>query len=211
MQHSLSLAAVASLLTSSLQGQEAMVAPDDTFIDVSGTVTEVNPQSFKLDVGGDTITVEMDDWDADADAYKLVDGDQVTVNGIVDDDLFERRTIEARSVYVEDLNTYFYASAADEEDAYVAISQPVVATETVIQGTVSSVGDDEFMINTVGGTIEVEVDEMPYNPLDEEGFQQITAGDRVSVTGDMDYDFLEGHVVDADSIVTLAQNETEEE
>ena len=39
----------------------------------------------------------------------------MTVYGRVDDDLYETTTIEASSIYDQDLGTYFYASAADEE------------------------------------------------------------------------------------------------
>ncbi len=42
----------------------------------------------------------MDDWDDDADAYALLEGDEVTVSGRIDDNLYEIRTIEASRVYV---------------------------------------------------------------------------------------------------------------
>lgn len=89
--------------------------PEDSWISISGTVVDPKADTFKLDYGDGVITVEMDDWDDDADAYVLLDGDRVTVYGMIDDGLFERTTIEANSVYVESLNSYFYASAADEE------------------------------------------------------------------------------------------------
>ena len=37
----------------------------------------------------------MDDGDRDADAYKLLPGDEVNVIGKVDDDLFQTTTIDA--------------------------------------------------------------------------------------------------------------------
>ena len=89
---------------------------DGTWISISGEVTDVMPDRFVLDYGESVITVEMDDGDRDADAYKLLEGDKVTVNGMIDDDFYETTTIEAESVYVEKLGTYFYASAVDEED-----------------------------------------------------------------------------------------------
>jgi hypothetical protein len=57
----------------------------------------------------------MDDWDWYAEGKNLIDGDKVTVYGRIDDDFFETTSIEASSVYVESLGSYFYASAADEE------------------------------------------------------------------------------------------------
>lgn len=178
--------------------------PNLSWVSVSGTIESVTRDSFLLDFGEGVITVEMDDGDRDADAYKLLAGDKVTVSGMIDDDLFETKTIEASSVYVEKLGTTFYASALDEEDAYVTVANPlIVISETVLQGTVSSVGDEEFVLNTGPRSVTVEVDAMPYNPLDKEGFQRIEAGDRVSVTGRMDYDFLEGRELVAESVVTL--------
>lgn len=47
-----------------------------------------------------------------------------------------------------------------------------------------------------------------YNPLDSEGFQQIQVGDRVSVGGTIDYDFLEGRELVASSIVTLSKDDS---
>ncbi len=194
---------------SAAMAEDPKTAPDDSWISVSGTVTDVDPNSFVLDYGEDTITVEMDDGDRDADAYKLVFGDKVTVSGRIDDDLFETRTIEAGSVYVENLNTTFYASPVDDEDYRVytspTISYPVYVSETVVEGTITGIaGDEEFVLYTGGDGIMVETDALPYDPLDDEGYQQLDIGDRVRVRGWMDNDFLEGRELVARSIVTLA-------
>ncbi len=193
---------------SAAMAESPKTKPDDSWISVSGTVLSVEPDSFVLDYGKDTITVEMDDGDRDGDAYKLLSGDKVRVAGKIDDDLFEKRTIEAASVYVEKLNTSFYASAIDEEDRYletfIPVNATVIAPETVVQGRIIQIPkDDEFIISTGTGTLRVETEAMPYNPLDNEGYQQLDIGDRVSISGEMDYDFLEGREFVADSIVTL--------
>jgi uncharacterized protein YdeI (BOF family) len=99
-----------ALLAFPAMAEDPYAKPDDTWISISGTVDTVRPDSFTLDYGKGVITVEMDDGDRDADAYKLLKGDKATVNGKIDDDLFETRSIEAGSVYVESLDTYFYAS-----------------------------------------------------------------------------------------------------
>ena len=176
---------------------------DDTWISISGTVESVSPNTFLLDYGEGTITVEMDDGDRDADAYKLLTGDNVTVSGVIDDDFFETTTIEASSVYVEKLGTYFYASSIDEEDNLITITTPIVLSQTVVQGKVKKVEDEEFVLDTGYDEIRVEVEEMAYDPLDDEGYQKIRVGDTVSVTGTMDDDFLEGRELVASSIVTI--------
>ena len=178
--------------------------PDDSWISISGTVSSVSADSFMLDYGDGLLRVEMDDGDRDADAYKLLSGDEVTVNGRIDDDFYEQTTLEAGSVYVEKLDTYFYASSRDEEDFYdIVISDPVIVSSTVIQGSVTSVSEDEFTIDTGVQQLRVEVDDMPYNPLDNEGYQKIEEDDFVRVTGEIDDDIFEGPEFEAQTVTEL--------
>ena len=189
--------------------EDPMTQPDDSWISVSGTVERVTNDAFLLDYGEGSMTVEMDDGDRDADGYKLVSGDKVTVNGRIDDDLFEARTLEASSVYVENIDTYFYASAVDEEDinnVIVTVSTPVVVSAITVQGRVTEVSADEFVVDTGLRQVRVEVEEMAYNPLDDQGYQKIEVGDRVSVTGQIDNDLFEGRELVADSVVTLSSS-----
>jgi len=196
--------------TTAKGAEDPYSAPDDSWISFSGTVTSTEADSFMLDYGDGLITVEMDDWDMDADGYKLMEGDKVTVNGYVDDDLYDTRTIEASSVYVEDLNTYFYASATDEEDAPKP-ENPSETTKTPVQvgdfemtGTVTSIAGRDFTIDTGQNQITVDTLGLDYNPMDEEGYQQVEEGDRVRVSGTFDKTLFENLELEADQIVTLA-------
>ena len=187
---------------------DPMAQPDDTWISLTGTVTSTTADSFIMDYGDGLITVEMDDWDTFGDAWPLADGDQVTVYGDVDKGLYETATIEAGSVYVQDLNTFFYASAADEEGDYgewVVDINAVVGDVTYI-GTVETVIPDAntFTIDTGVTELTVDTSALPYNPLDDEGFQQIDVGDRVSVEAEIDADFIGDQDLLAESIVTLS-------
>lgn len=177
--------------------------PDDTWISIDGTVTSVGPDSFWLDYGDGTIVVEMDDRDREAEAYQLIDGDKVTVNGVIDDDFFESRTIEASSVFVEKLNTYFFASAVDEEDRIASVIAPVTPSRSSIRGTVTDIDINEFTLDTGPRQVSVEIDELGYNPLDDEGYLNIDVGDRVSVTGRFIQDFLEGRQLKAETLTEL--------
>ena len=188
---------------------DPMTEPDDSWISVSGNVESVSADAFVLDYGEGLMTVEMDDGDRDADGYKLVSGDEVTVTGRIDDDLFEARTLEASSVYVENIGTTFFASAVDEEamnDVIVTVSTPVVISATTVQGIVTEVNSEEFMVDTGLRQMRVEVEEMSDNPLDDEGYQKIEVGDLVSVTGQIDDDLFEGRELVADSVVTLSSS-----
>jgi len=209
--------AIAAMGLALLPGSSAMadnpnpyLKPDKSWITISGKVGTVSPDTFVLDYGKGKVTVEMDDGDRDADAYKLLPGDEVTVSGRIDDDFFETTTIEAYSVYVKNLNTTFFASALDEEgpDNYaITLMAPLVDYHYNLIGTVTDVKDNEFVVDTGARSLTVEVDEMPYNPLDDEGYQKIREGDRVSVAGRLEYDLFEGREVEADSIMKLNYSE----
>lgn len=189
--------------------EDPYTAPDDSWISLKGTVVTADPDSFELDYGEGIVTVEMDDWDWYGDAYGILPGDEVTVYGYVDDDLYETTTIEASSVYVKDMNTYFYASPIDEED-YI---EPVVATYYVdtdlqLTGRVTEVSGREFIIDTGARKMQVDTSMMLYNPMDDKGFQKIEKGDRVQVSGDLDADLFERREIMAESIITLREDRT---
>jgi uncharacterized protein YdeI (BOF family) len=181
--------------------------PNNAWINIDGVVESVTADAFVLSYGSGTITVEMDDGDRDADGYLLVKGDKVRVSGKVDADLFQATTIEASSVYVENLGTWFYASAADEEDPNYGVPYPgpVMVAETIVQGTVTDVGEGKFTLSTGMLSITVNVDSMTYDPLDTEGYQRVRVGDQVSVAGRLDTKFFEQRELMANRIVTLSR------
>ncbi|MEQ8330717.1 MAG: DUF5666 domain-containing protein [Longimicrobiales bacterium] len=199
-------AAVATLLLpAAAAAQDPYEMDDDTWISLDGTVEAVSADAFTLDYGDGLVTVEMDDWDDDADGYKVVVGDEVSVYGAVDDGLFEATTIEASSVYVDGLNAYFYASSADEEDfdEFVSIYTPLQPASALVQGTVVGTHDDHFTISTGEGLLRVGLSDLGYDPLDDRGWQKLEIGDRVSVRGTVDAGFFTDRELDAESIVTL--------
>jgi len=197
--------ATSSLAAESSQTPRPYQLPDATWIGMKGTVESVKPDSFVLDYSMSSIIVEMDDWDWYAEGSALKKGDKVTVYGDVDDDLFEVTSIEANSVYVEGLNSFFFASANDEEDPWRTATL-VPSTETTIQGTVQSVKDRELTLDTGDGSLTINTLTMSYNPLDNDGFQQIDKGDRISITGQMDPAFFGNREFNAQSITTLSED-----
>lgn len=185
--------------------QNPYAKPDDTWLTLSGKIQSTSPDAFVLDYGTGTITVEMDDGDRDADAYQLNAGDQVTVSGMIDDDFFEKTRIEAGSVHVEKLGTTFFASSLDEEDYPVIMGPPAIMAPLALQGTVSEVGEQAFTLNTFQRRLTVDVSEMPYNPLDDDGYQKIEVGDFVKVTGSIDDNLFGKRQMAADSVVKLSR------
>ena len=207
------MSAISALMFSAAaaaQTQSPYLQPDDTWISLSGTVESVTADSFLLDYGRASVTVEMDDGYRDADGYKLMEGDKVVVNGLIDDDFFEMTTIEASSVYVESINSYFYASPVDEEafaffDPIVTVVDPIMDGDATIQGTITAVEplEEEIVLNSDGRLMIVEVDELGYDALDNVGYLQLDVGDEVVISGTMTEEMFEDHLFVAENIATI--------
>lgn len=179
------------------------------YITLSGTVTSVSDDIFRLKVGDESILVEMDDYDDDADARKILVNDSVIVSGRIDHDPFEKKKIEAGSVFVRGINQYFYANSNDEEDYSNShlIKQSVkeLPQNAIVdmKGRVVEINDREFTVDTGFRKIKVDTINLGYNPLDDYGFTQVDLGDRVHVTGKVDTSFYDGKEVSANYIAEL--------
>lgn len=201
--------AFATMALPTAYAQDPSTKMDGSWISLSGIIAKAGDESFVLDYGKGKITVEMDDWDWYKEGKALIEGDNVTVYGRVDDDLYQSTTIEASSVYVKNLNTYFYASDADEEDlAFSFVTTPVVVAWMELTGTVTKIEGREFTLDTGNRTVRVDTSAMVYDPTDDQGYQKIRKGDRVKVSGNMDYDLFEKKELMANTIVTLAKDKT---
>lgn len=176
---------------------------DRSWISISGEVGSVTPDAFMLHYGDGAVTVEMDDFDNDADGYKLVKGDKVRVHGRIDDDMFETTSIEASSVWVSGLNTYFYASSIDEEELPPEVTISFTDSDLRVVGTIESIEGREFTIDTGTRAMRADTAELGYNPFDDIGYQKLAVGDRVSLTGNLDNDWWESRELMVDTVVTL--------
>ena len=205
-------AATAALAAGAAQAQTPMeveatadarvrTAANMEWITVAGPIGDLTAEGFGLDYGDGTIRVEMDGFAADGTA-RLQPGDWVTVSGRIDDDLWERRSIEASSVYVPRLQQWLTASSADEEGApmaYALIDTPDEGDWLGVTGVVTAVSpiDNEVQIDTGPMNVKVDTDALGYETV-------ARPGDRVSVYGQLDdTDLFDGREIDASSIVIL--------
>ena len=106
-------------------------------------------------------------------------------------------------MHIEKLGTTFFASSVDEENYSYTVITPINPLVVSVQGTVTAVYDEEFTLNNGERSLTVEVEEMPFNPLDNEGFLKIEVGDFVNVSGKIDKDLFEGRELVADSIIEI--------
>lgn len=186
--------------------EAAAAATDGEWLSLSGSVTSVAPDSFMLDYGAETISVEMDDYDWFRENAVAV-GDEVVVTGRMDADFWENRKVEASSVYVDERNTMYFADAADEEGGVfpVLALDPLTNGESVsLTGEVTAIAGDEVRLDAGLMEYRVDVGELDYDPLDSDGVQRISVGDRVYVVGSMDSsDLFDAREIDALSLTEL--------
>lgn len=188
-------------------GTNAYLKPDESWISISGRAIETGPESFMLDYGRGKVFVEMDSHDWYFENSEVLDGDHVTVTGKVDDETYEATSIEARNVYVEDLGTYFYASATDEEGRDPSLdmrpSSPVTAGDISITGTISSVDGRRFTMDFGKRQLTIDTAELDYNPLDDQGYQKLDKGDVVTAVGQVREGTLSDRKLVAESVITM--------
>lgn len=214
MRHGIDLTLIAAALAlsaGSALADKPRNASNNSWITVSGEITDTADDAFTLKYGAQSIPVEIGDMGWYSDGRQMLEGQNVTVTGMIDDDLFERRSIEARSVYVDSLNTYYYASAADEEDSFYPYGDSyyygdVDVDSIALTGTVENIIGRQFKLDTGSRAVTIDTSTMSYNPLDGEGYHRVGEGDRVRVTGSADTSIFDLHEVDASTLVTLSSS-----
>ncbi len=195
---------------------------NNNFVTLEGQIESIMDDEFVLNYGGQkNITVELDNFGFNGEETKyLTVGDNVTVKGFVDDDLFEGREVEATQVELSDQYiTYFYApmsgqsgmtnnqktstnnnsmssgAQAYEDGAYVRVT-----------GTVQGITDDEMQVKTDNRTLTVSLNELDYDVTGDNNQQalNIEQGDRVYVYGEMNDEFFDSRELVADGVVELS-------
>jgi len=173
---------------------------DETSLTFTGTVIETRDDEIDLMVGGKTVTVEVDEEIRDGGAYTLLAGDSITVSGHVDNDFFEAKEFEANAIYVDKIGTTFIVDD-DFVDTHGMVAGRNLNDQVEVSGYVTSIDeDDEFRIHTDAGDFTVEVDDLDNNPLDDEGYMQLSVGDQVNVAGHIDDDWMEGREIEASNV-----------
>jgi len=187
--------------------QKVSSATNGEWLTLTGKVKDVSADEFKLDYGQDAIHVEMDGFGT-LDGNPIHEGDHVTVSGLIDADFLQNKTIEASSVYVDSLGTYFYADPADEEDAYLSYFSTQAADQgdwLALTGTVQKISDDQITLDIGSKTLTVDTDDLAYDVNEEDSPWELSEGDRVSITGKIDdADLFDQRELNATSLVVLS-------
>jgi len=191
----------ATATTSSAMSLENM--QDDAYVVVKGNVGEISGDEFVLNMKNGNITVELDrfGWDGD-ETENLIKGESVTVKGFIDDDFLEGREIEATQVLLNDSYVYYYTGdTVPNYNLYYA--NPTLNDGAFISttGTVSNILGSEFTVTNSNSKIKVDVANLGYDPLDEEGLQKIEPGDIVYVYGNYDKSIFEENELMAKGLI----------
>jgi uncharacterized protein YdeI (BOF family) len=184
----------------------ALAAADDgQWVTLTGRVVSSSPREFVLDYGAGNVVVEVDDWDKFQEGRLIKPGDQVTVTGLADEDLLMRKRIEARSIYVRNLNSVFVASSDDEETlrARAAMTAASIPDYADVAGVVTAVEGGEFTVGTGPTAIRIDTSLLADNPVDKAGLLRLKIGDRVFVWGQINLEPAEGAELKARGLVTV--------
>jgi hypothetical protein len=194
---------------------------------LEGQIESIMDDEFVLNYGGQqNITVELDNFGFDGDETQyLTVGENVTVKGFVDDDLFEGREIEATQVELSDQYiTYFYMPMDGQGETMdrqnnnsdrMASNNNSMSSGTQayddgayirVTGTVQSINDDEMMVQTDNRNMTVDISELDYDVTGDDNAQALNVeqGDRVYVYGEMNDEFFDSRELVADGVVELS-------
>ncbi len=170
-------------------------ANEGSILTLAGQVVATGANWFTLSVGQESVIVEMDDWDWFQEGKALKPGDEVTVTGTVDQDIWEAKKLEASSVYVRDLGLTLFASGADEED----LARGLVTANSLSSalGYVTNVEGQEFTVGGISGPVRVDMSQAPAKP-------SVKVGDRVYAWGEIDIEPRERVEIMADGVMVLS-------
>ena len=181
----------------------AVSGTDGAWVTVTGDISNVTPRGFSMDIGSRSIPVEFDGFLSDS-TQPLRAGDWVTVSGKIDDSFWERRSIEASSVYSSRLQERFWASGLDEEGditGLALIDVPDQGDWLGVTGEVVSVdpAETEMVLDLGANNLQIDTSSLSGPVLADRG-------DRVSVYGSLDTaDLWDAKEIDATSVVIFDQ------
>lgn len=185
---------------------------DDAYVTLSGTVGKIlGKNAFELNYKGGMIKVTTDEaWNSLYDtksAYSLKTGQRVTVSGIVDDNWFTRKEIDAHAVNVmgQGGQAYSYNRGNDAKNQnmndsyYLGTATHYVGegSQVMLSGVVTKVEGDDFWLRYGNGTIMVDGDklDLPDN--------RIAVGNRVMVRGEVNDPLFQKKQIEASSVTVI--------
>ncbi|MEM7593535.1 MAG: DUF5666 domain-containing protein [Cyanobacteria bacterium P01_A01_bin.83] len=166
-----------------------LIPGDDNVQTISGTVTSISDDDFILEDSTGEVLVDAEGFLESEGNLDLSVDQEVTVVGDLDDEDFD-----ARSITSADASQPSPPLTDDDSSPTVTnISDLIPGDDNVqtISGTVTSVSDDDFILEDSTGEVLVDV----FDLEESEGNLDLSVGQEVTVVGDLDDEDF-----DADSI-----------
>jgi hypothetical protein len=185
--------------------QDPRAAGDGSWVGISGTVQSTANNAFVLNYGDGTINVELERENAEGTEHAFLEGEQVTVYGIVNEGFFRATTIQARAVFVESMSTYTYVT--DGFNEFVKITTPGFTSGSVVQGVVTASNGRNLTIDKGDRSITIDTSILAEDPATAEGTRRVQVGDRVTAVGTMGRSFWTGRTLRASSLYKLGNDE----
>jgi uncharacterized protein YdeI (BOF family) len=184
---------------------------EDTYVTLTGRVTEARPESFLLDHGSGHVLVDMRDWGWYQRDFRNLEGSRVTVQGRLDEAWPERSVINADALYAADRRQVYYAPTtgtvfpAGRQQALVTYAEAPMQ----IIGTVAAIDPQarEIRVDSGGINFAVTTDRLAQDPIRGEPFELhvgnriIAAGRLISPAGER------GRKLEAQSLILLTEDE----
>lgn len=188
---------VTSIFTHSLLAIDLNSIADEQHLTVRGEVVQINKDIFILKTKQGNITVELDDSDPVIESKWLIVGDQVSVFGRMDKDKFEKRSIEASSVYIPKIDLYIFASAKDEETTKMnsALSNPS-NTEISISGVITMIDNNSLTLKTLYGLLNINIATLKSK-------SKLNVGDKIYVEGISSSGFFSTNGLTATKVIKI--------
>ena len=181
---------------------------DQSPVVLTGTIGEIRDDEFDLNYGANSaITVELDrfNWTDNATDF-LTTGQKVTIEGYIDDDLFEGREIEAYNMHIHQNATYYLTdtnNATPSDYAVNGVSLEDGAYITVT-GTVTEVHAAKFsIITSAGDKFSVDAKDLDPPLRLTNGTYFVAPGDHVNIRGNFDMRYYQNKTVFADRVIKL--------
>jgi uncharacterized protein YdeI (BOF family) len=181
---------------------------DNSYVTISGKVGEIlDADEFNLSYSGGAIKVDTNDgWPNlfRTDAIEVLKpGDKITVTGLVDDNLFVKKEIDAISIshHGETYSRLYWHIPYDNAYygywPYYGWDDKMYDDKVSISGTVSKIlSDTAFEMKYGAGSLKVTTDDLNVHDAD-----RLRVGDRVMVYGEMDDNWFGKRELDADHLV----------
>lgn len=180
---------------------------DGEWITITGKVTEAGANTFQLDYGKGAITIEMDDYDPNLEAFNIVKSDKVVVVGRVDADEKQKRTIEAASVYVKNIGKAFFASSDDDEEAIIDLRKATLeGSQLILTGKITSLKRDSLVLDTGYQSLIVSTQGIGRSSTSDpipEAIRKLKVGDKVRISGAVTDGFMDSDKLIASKVEKL--------